>query len=107
MTLKFSILDPRVLITGAILLSGCTLIVATQARAADASACTFTIEQATAAAQAKGGSVLSLVDVPGDGADQVLVADVGGAIQAWPALKGCMVGTPTSLIPSKKPDVPA
>lgn len=104
-------MSPKVAVPATILFVGlCLATIVTFAKAADApvteQTC-FNVADAVKAADEQKGKFVALIDVPGDAADQLLVVDLGGLIQLWPALHGCMVAHPLALFESKKPDVPA
>jgi len=48
------------------------------------------------------GELLGIVDIPGIGVDQIVIWIVQGVIRQAPALGGCMVGDPVTLVQAKK-----
>ncbi len=59
-----------------------------------------TIDATMALIEDNGGTFLDLIDVNGAGFDQLVIADLGGAIVVGAFNGGCAVGGPVALGPS-------
>lgn len=68
----------------------------------------FQVSEAVAAAEAQGGHMIALETVDLGFADQLLIVDVAGSVEVWPAREGCMLAVgPTPTLPSKPHGAPA
>ncbi len=67
----------------------------------------FTVSEAVAEAEASGGKLINLIDVPGEHVDQMLFAVVNGTIAMWGVKQGCMVGPVVPLDDVKDKGTPA
>ena len=96
----------RTLIVVLIVLFGAVLVfLAPHSKIYGAESC-YDISQLVKAAESTGGRFVDLVDVPGDGADQLLVVVASGAVQIMPFLHGCQSGPNIALF-MEKPKPPS
>lgn len=99
----------KVLILAFVAIAGILLVAASRPARADDAPCRLDVAAAVAAAEKTGGGLIDLVDIPGDGADQLLIAEANGLVQVWPVKDGCMVlgGTPIVIARPRLPSTPA
>lgn len=69
--------------------------------------CRTSVDKAVADAIEFGGYLVDLIDIPGEGADQLLVVKVQGAIVASLVFKSCLTGPPIGLVAAKAKGVPS
>jgi hypothetical protein len=59
------------------------------------------VDELAGLAEAAGGTLVDLIDVPGDRVDQMLIVSVGGELQWLPVWHGCVIGPPRPLMPAR------
>lgn len=88
-----------------LLLAGTAFILA--ATAAYAEEPCMPVSAAVMGAESLGGHMIDLIDIPGQNAEQLLIAVADGAVQVWGVKDGCMVGVPVPLDTLKSKGLPA
>jgi hypothetical protein len=83
------------------LIAGAILLALSPAVAQEPPQC-FSIADVQDELTALKGELLGIVDIPGIGVDQIVIWIVQGVIRQAPALGGCMVGDPVTLVQAKK-----
>jgi hypothetical protein len=66
-------------------------------RPALAAECAASLDEVVTAVEAKGGTLLDLIDMPGDGFDQLVFFDSQGTIIMGLAFRGCIVSPPVGV----------